>query len=133
MSPKGWIKHCGGYGIFGNWKLQFLSLWHNSLLHVHCDDGSSDKFHNGTKSKNNAKGEINLRDTPLPYVLIHERTIKWTWVPVALFPTSIPMMGVYELLGIAKYGSVVSNHMPIMFIPHTVTIMESGAFCCFAV
>ena len=51
----------------------------------------------------------------------------------ALFPISIPMMGVYELLGIAKYGSVVSNHMPIMFIPHTVTIMESGAFCRFAV
>ena len=70
---------------------------------------------------------------PLSYVLIHERMIKWTWVPVALFPISIPMMGVYELLGIAKYGSVVSNHMPIMFIPHIVTIMEFGAFCRFAV
>jgi hypothetical protein len=43
LSPKGWIKHCGGYGIFGNWKLQFLSLWHNSLLYVHCDDGSMEE------------------------------------------------------------------------------------------
>ena len=62
LSHKGWIKRRGGYGIFGKWKRQFLSLWRNSILYFHRDDASSDKFYNGNKSKNNAKGEINLRD-----------------------------------------------------------------------
>ena len=62
LSHKGWIKRRGGYGIFGKWKRQFLSLWRDSILYFHRDDASSDKFYNGNKSKNNAKGEINLRD-----------------------------------------------------------------------
>ena len=59
---KGWIKRRVGFGIFKNWKRQFLSLWNDSILYFHRDDTSSSKFYNGKQSKNNAKGEINLRD-----------------------------------------------------------------------
>ena len=62
LTHKGWIKRRGGYGIFGGWKRQFLSLWQNTILYFHRDDVSSREFYNGTKSKNNAKGEINLRN-----------------------------------------------------------------------
>ena len=62
LTHKGWIKRRGGYGIFGGWKRQFLSLWRNTILYFHRDDASSREFYNGTKSKNNAKGEINLRN-----------------------------------------------------------------------
>ena len=56
LTHKGWIKRRGGYGIFGGWKRQFLSLWQNTILYFHRDDVSSREFYNGTKSKNNAKG-----------------------------------------------------------------------------
>ena len=59
---KGWIKRRVGFGVFKNWKRQFLSLWNDSILYFHRDDASSGKFYNGNQSKNNAKGEINLRD-----------------------------------------------------------------------
>ena len=62
MTHKGWVKRRGGYGIFGGWKRQFLSLWRDTILYFHRDDRSSVKFYNGNESKNNAKGEINLRD-----------------------------------------------------------------------
>ena len=62
LTHKGWIKRRGGYGIFGGWKRQFLSLWRNTILYFHRDDASSREFYNGPKSKNNAKGEINLRN-----------------------------------------------------------------------
>ena len=35
-----------GYGIFKNWKRQFLSLWNDSILYLHRDDASSTKFYN---------------------------------------------------------------------------------------
>ena len=62
LTHKGWIKRRVGFGIFGGWKRQFLSLWRNTILYFHRDDASSREFYNGTKSKNNAKGEINLRN-----------------------------------------------------------------------
>ena len=51
LTHKGWIKRRGGYGIFGGWKRQFLSLWRNTILYFHRDDASSREFYNGEIKK----------------------------------------------------------------------------------
>ena len=47
------------YLVDGSVSFEFMA---KTILYFHRDDVSSREFYNGTKSKNNAKGEINLRN-----------------------------------------------------------------------